>query len=187
MSTLELLGIAVGLAMDAFAVAIASSVSLRRVTGWQVFRLSVTFGLFQAMMPVLGWLAGLSVEHLIKAWDHWAAFALLAYVGGRAVVDAAWESEGRKRKREDPTRGVTLLLLAVATSVDSLAVGLSFSALRIEIVMPAAVIGVVCAAFTLIGMLAGHRLGTRFGRRMEVAGGLVLIAIGVKILVEHLT
>lgn len=183
---LTLLGISVGLAMDAFAVAIASSVSLGRVSGGQVFRLAFHFGMFQAVMPVLGWLAGLSLERWIRAWDHWVAFGLLTFVGGKAIFTALRGEEGEcGDARKDPTRGATLLVLSLATSIDALAVGLSFSALGVTIWFPVLVIGLVCAAFTTAGMLAGCRLGAKFGKSMEIAGGAVLIAIGVKIAASH--
>lgn len=185
MGTTELLLIALGLAMDAFAVAIASSVVLGNVTGRQVFRLSFHFGLFQAVMPIIGWAAGRTVVEYVKAWDHWAAFALLAFIGIRAIRGSLRETEDPRMR--DPTRGMTLVLLSVATSIDALAVGLSFAMLEVSIWIPVLVIGAVAAAMTVLGLALGRRLGPLFGKRMEMVGGLVLIAIGVKILVEHLS
>lgn len=185
MDLVTLLAIAVGLAMDAFAVSIASSVSLGRVTGRQVFRLSSSFGLFQALMPVAGWAMGLTFVGLVAGWDHWLAFGLLAFVGCRAI----WQSlkaDGERRDCQDPTTGINLLLLSVATSIDALAVGLSFAAMKLTILVPVLVIGAVAAAFTVAGMLLGCRLGSLFGRRMEFAGGLILIGIGIKIALEHM-
>lgn len=170
--------------MDAFAVAIASSVSLGRVSGRQTFRLAFHFGFFQAMMPVLGWFAGLSVARYIESWDHWVAFGLLAIIGGKAVMGALQE-EDEDVPKADPTRGLMLVTLSVATSLDALAVGLSFAMLKIRIWWPAVIIGLVAGAFTTVGMQIGSRLGARFGRRMEVAGGLVLIGIGLKIVADH--
>jgi len=187
MSSATLIGIAVGLAMDAFAVAIATSIALGNVTPRQLFRLSWHFGLFQALMPVFGWTVGLSVERHVKAWDHWVAFGLLAYVGGKALHAAFQPDHVREKNSGDPTRGWSLVLLSVATSIDALAVGFSFSMLGISIWYPAVIIGLVAGTVTLAGMLLGGRLGTRFGRRIEILGGLVLIGIGIKILVEHLT
>jgi manganese efflux pump family protein len=184
MSPFIILGLAVGLSMDAFAVATAASVTLGRVTPRQVFRFAFHFGLFQAMMPVLGWLAGLTVQRYIQAWDHWAAFGLLVFVGGKAIVQALKSPEDGSDK-PDPTRGLSLVVLSVATSLDALAVGLSFAMVRVRIWYPAVVIGLITAGLTWVGMLVGSRLGTRFGRRMEIAGGLVLIGIGVKILISH--
>ncbi len=185
MPLLTVLAIAIGLAMDAFAVAIVSSVTLGTVTKRQLFRLSFHFGLFQAMMPVLGWLAGRSIRPWIASWDHWVAFGLLAFIGTRAIIQAFRQSVDEESPA-DPTRGMMLVALSVATSIDALAVGLSFAALDIDIFYPAALTGLLTCALTLVGMLVGSKLGARFGQRVEVLGGLVLIGIGLKILVEHL-
>jgi len=184
-SFITIVGIAFGLAMDAFAVSIASSAALRDVSARQMFRLSFHFGFFQFMMPVVGWLAGLSVARWIEAYDHWAAFGLLAFIGGRMIYGAFGKND-KFHTTGDPTRGVTLVMLSVATSIDALAVGLSFAMLKVSAWYPSLIIGVVAAGMTLIGMNIGGRLGARFGKRMELIGGLVLIGIGVKILVEHL-
>jgi putative Mn2+ efflux pump MntP len=180
-----LLGIAVGLAMDAFATAIAVSVGLGRVTGRQVFRLAWHFGLFQAMMPAIGWFGGVRIEPWIAAWDHWLALALLAFVGGRMILSGV---RGRDDDLEplDPTRGASLVILSVATSIDALAVGLGFAALGVQIWLPSAVIGVTAGLLTLVGIAIGSRLGERFGRWTEIAGGVVLIAIGIRILLVQL-
>jgi manganese efflux pump family protein len=185
MSLFLILGLSLGLAMDAFAVATAASVSLGGVSGRQVFRFAFHFGLFQAMMPILGWLAGRSVASYISSWDHWLAFGLLVGIGGKAIVQAI-RADGEEAKAGDPTRGVSLVLLSVATSVDALAVGLSFAVVRVNIWVPAAVIGLITAGLTSLGMLIGSRLGSRFGKRMEIVGGVVLVGIGVKILLSHL-
>ena len=181
-----LLGIAVGLAMDAFAAAIAVSVGLGRVSGRQAFRLAWHFGLFQAMMPILGWFGGMSVERWIRAWDHWLAFGLLALVGGRMLASGL-RDDREQVPHLDPTRGLSLLLLSVATSIDALAVGLSFAALGVRIWIPSAVIGLTAALLTVVGTALGTRLGGRFGRWMEVVGGVLLIGIGVRIVFTHLT
>jgi len=177
--------IAVGLAMDAFAVAMACSVQLRRASPRQTFRLAFHFGLFQFLMPVAGWAAGISIQEWARDWDHWVAFGLLAFVGGKAVWAALTEGD-EQRRGQDPTRGTSLLLLSVATSIDALAVGFTFAVLQARIWLASFVIGVVTAAFTVVGVQIGSGLGARFGRRVEVAGGLVLIAIGIKILIDHL-
>ena len=188
MSFWVIVGIAVGLAMDTFAVAIATSVTLRRVTGRQVFRFAFHFGLFQAMMPLLGWLAGTRVAGYIADWDHWIAFGLLAFVGGKAIY-AAFEGqeEDEQSVKADPTRGWSLVILSVATSIDAFAVGLSFAMLDVAIWYPIAIIGVITAAITTVGMFLGARVGTRFGQRVEILGGCILIGIGLKILAQHLT
>jgi putative Mn2+ efflux pump MntP len=180
-----LLGIAIGLAMDAFAAAVAISVSLGEVSSRQTLRLAWHFGLFQALMPIVGWTAGLSVERWIRAWDHWLAFGLLAVIGGRMVLSSLRNGRS-ERLASDPTRGWSLVMLSVATSIDALAVGLSFAALGVRVLAPAAVIGVTAGILTLLGVWLGGRLGGRLGRLSELAGGLVLLAIGFRILVEHL-
>jgi putative Mn2+ efflux pump MntP len=166
-------------------VAVACSFTLGRVSPRQNFRLSFHFGLFQAMMPVLGWLAGQSARQYIESWDHWAAFGLLAFVGGKAIYEALCEQEDELNP-SDPTRGMSLVLFSVATSIDALAVGLSLSLVGVNILFPALVIGIVTAAITCTGMLLGSRIGERLGSRLEIFGGLVLIGIGVKILLSHL-
>jgi putative Mn2+ efflux pump MntP len=185
MNTFVILGIALGLAMDCFAVAVGTSVTLRPATARQTFRLAFHFGLFQFLMPVLGWLAGLTVADLMGLFDHWVAFGLLAFIGGKSVWTAL-RGESKGARLADPTRGATLVVLSVATSIDALAVGFSFAMLHVRVWLPSLVIGVVSSAVTVIGMELGSRLGTRFGRRVEVLGGLVLIAIGIKILVQHI-
>jgi putative Mn2+ efflux pump MntP len=187
MDWLSLLALSVALAMDAFAVSIVTGLTLDAMTRHHVFRLAFHFGLFQALMPVLGWLAGSAVAPYISAFDHWIAFGLLAFVGGKMLwVSFSREDEGEERVVRDPTRGWSLLMLSVATSIDALAVGLSLAVVRAPIVVPAVVIGIVAGGFTTLGLLLGRRIGTAWGKRVEVLGGLILIGIGVRILVEHL-
>ena len=183
MDFITLFGIAVALAMDAFAVALATGAVLERVTGSHLFRLGFHFGLFQAMMPVIGWLAGLSVQKWIGAYDHWIAFGLLAFVGGKMIHEALSAEE--ERDSTDPTRGMTMVMLSIATSIDALAVGLSLAVIGVDILMPSVVIGLVAGILTVAGMLLGRRVGSIWGRRVEIFGGAVLIAIGLKIVVEH--
>ena len=177
--------IALGLALDCFAIAISGSISMRTLSFLQVFRASLVFGLFQAVMPVLGWLAGRTVVDLIADYDHWVAFTLLALVGGRMI----WESfrpRDSSRQGTDITRGFLLLTLAVATSIDALAVGLSFAFIEISIMVASLTIGVVTFAVTVTGFLIGRKAGHLIGKRAETMGGLILIGIGIKILLEHL-
>jgi manganese efflux pump family protein len=183
-STLTLLGIALGLAMDAFAVAIGAGLQLCGATPRQTFRLAWHFGLFQAFMPIIGWLAGRTVAHYIAPVDHWIAFGLLAFIGGKMI----WEAFHHDEDAEvcDPTKGWRLVMLSIATSIDALAVGLSLALLGVSIWYPALVIGIVAGVLTIIGMELGKRFGALLGRRMEIVGGIILIGIGVKILVEHL-
>jgi len=184
MDLLTLFGLALALAMDAFAVALGTATSLPRLTGGHLFRLGWHFGLFQALMPIIGWLVGLTVQKWIVSVDHWVAFGLLAFIGGRMLWEAFHPDE--KEVSSDPTRGWTMVMLSVATSIDALAVGLTLAMLGISIWFPALVIGLVAGGLTVAGMLLGRRLGDRWGQPVEILGGLVLIGIGVKILIEHL-
>lgn len=186
MSLLEVFGIAVGLAMDTFAVAIATSISLGRVSGRQLFRFSWHFGLFQALMPLGGWALGQTVAVYISAFDHWLAFGLLTYVGGKAIR-GAFKKDAESEAPADPTRGASLVILSLATSIDAFAVGLSFAFLDMAIWYPAVIIGVVTGVITLSGMLLGSKLGSKLGQHVEILGGLILVGIGLKILVEHLS
>jgi manganese efflux pump family protein len=172
--------------MDAFAVAVATGVVLGTVSGRQTFRLAFHFGLFQFLMPVIGYLAGMTVERYIQGYDHWLAFALLGYIGGKMMYEGFRRGKEEGNGGKDPTRGMSLIVLSVATSIDALAVGISLGVLRTGgIVYPGVVIGLVACTFTAAGLHLGKRLGAVFGKRMEVVGGLVLIAIGVKILFDH--
>jgi putative Mn2+ efflux pump MntP len=176
--------IAFGLAMDAFAVSIASGLAIPKVTGRHVFRMAFHFGLFQALMPIVGWFVGASVARHLAAWDHWIAMALLGFIGGKMLYEAIrGEAE---TSCADPTRGARLVTLSIATSIDALAVGLSLAMLGVSVWQPALVIGVITAALSTVGILFGSRLGCHWGTRAQVAGGLVLIAIGVRIVVSHI-
>lgn len=184
MTFIELLAIAVALAMDAFAVAVCAGCAVGRARPRHYVRLCGAFGLFQAFMPILGWTMGRTVRPYIENWDHWVAFALLAWVG----IAMIRESRGEEAcATTDPTAGRQLVVLAVATSIDALAVGLSFSMLGVDIWQPALIIGLVCATITGIGLSLGNALARAalFGRRATLAGGIVLLLIGLRILYEH--
>lgn len=186
MNTLVLLGIALGLAMDAFAVAIATGLCLGRVTPRHTFRLAFHFGLFQFLMPVLGWFAGTQLAAYISSYDHWLAFGLLSFIGGKMLWEA--RSDEEPDCRTDPTRGWMLVTLSLATSMDALAVGLSMAFLRVSVWFPSVIIGLVAAVLTAVGIRLGsfgNRFGRRWGHWAEIAGGLVLLAIGLDILLSH--
>lgn len=186
MEFIKILAIAVALAMDAFAVSISTGVSLKNVNSRQLFRLSWHFGLFQALMPIIGWSAGLSIRSQIEHYDHWIAFGLLTFVGVH-MIKGAFQDGKSEKSIKDYTKGMTLVMLSVATSIDALAVGFSLSLLKISIWMPALVIGIVAGTFTLIGMRIGERIGAakRLSVYAETIGGVVLISIGLNILYEH--
>jgi manganese efflux pump family protein len=183
MDILTILLIAVGLAMDAFAVAVAVSFKLKQVSLRQTFRLSFHFGLFQFLMPILGWAAGAWIERWVASFDHWIAFGLLAFIGGKMILEALGKKD--RLEHRDPTRGWQLVMLSVATSIDALAVGLSLALLSVSIWSTCVVIGIVAALFTVIGLQLGRAVRPGTAGHLEILGGLVLIGIGVKILVEH--
>ena len=186
MAFTHIFALAVGLAMDAFAVAVATGVTLKTVSFRQTFRLSWHFGLFQALMPVIGWCAGLSVRFYIESYDHWIAFGLLAFVGVHMIKEAFDHDKSEKRKK-DHTKGITLVILSIATSIDALAVGFSLSLLGVSIWTPAIIIGIVAGIFTIIGLQIGEKIASaeQLGRYAETIGGGILIAIGLNILHEH--
>jgi manganese efflux pump family protein len=183
MSVLSIVLISIGLGTDAFAVAIGTGMILGTPPMGALLRMSFAFGLFQFLMPVLGWTAGMSVSAYVSRYDHWVAFFLLVFVSGKMILDAFRHED--KIIRNDPTRGMTLLLLSIATSIDALAVGLSFALLNVDIVYPSAIIGIIAFIMTWIGMIFGDRLGKLFGRKVEIIGGLILMGIAAKILMEH--
>jgi putative Mn2+ efflux pump MntP len=186
---LPLIVIAVGLAMDATAVSLGAGASGRAPGNRAAFRLAFHFGLFQALMPLLGWLAGLTLAPVFQAVDHWIAFGLLAVVGGRMVRGGlrGETAEPDPVRRGDLSKGWSLIALSVATSIDAFAVGLGLAMLDVAIWVPIALIGVITAAMSLSGLLLGRVLNVRWGSRAEVLGGVLLVGIGLQILVTHLT
>ncbi|HNV64695.1 MAG TPA: manganese efflux pump MntP family protein [Smithellaceae bacterium] len=184
MTLVTILLVAVALGVDAFSVAMGIGAANHEKPWWPpVLRLSLSFGLFQFSMAVLGWFAGFTVVETMETFDHWVAFGLLALIGGKMIYEGL--QNGKKGEKTDPTKGLSLLVLSVATSIDSLAVGFSFSVLKYQIFLPAVVIGVICFIMTVSGMVFGRALAKIFGKKINIFGGLVLIAIGVKILIEH--
>jgi len=181
----SILIIAIGLSADCFAVAFSGSISMKTVSRRQIIRASLSFGVFQAIMPVLGWLAGQTIVDLIADYDHWLAFVLLAIIGGKMI----WESfihEENQTAKADITRGVTLLTLSVATSIDALVVGLTFAFLEVNIALASGVIGITAFIIAVIGFLLGRKAGKVLGKRTELLGGIILIAIGLRILLSHI-
>ncbi len=185
MNFLEIFLISLSMAMDAFAVCLGAGATQQAEGPRPRFRLAFHFGLFQFLMPVVGWFAGVTIERYIAAFDHWIAFGLLAFVGGR-MVWAGFHPE-EERIRSDPSRGWTMVLLSIAVSIDALAVGLSLGLIGVFVWYPAILIGVVTGILSLVGLRIGNGLGKRFGKTMEIIGGIVLIGIGVRIVLAHLT
>ncbi len=179
-SPIVILATAVGLAMDAFAVCVATSLVLGRPSARQIFRFAFHFGLFQGLMPIIGWLAGSGVRDAIMAWGRWVAGGVLVFIGAKAVWAALGGGE-EPGMDGDPTRGWSLVGLSVATSLDALAVGFGFAAIGVSVWTPALVIGMVTGALAALGMFAGRLVGERWSRWAQVAGGLVLVGIGVEV------
>ena len=182
MGIISILLIAVGLAMDSLAVSISGGIVMRPFCMRQSLRLALTMGIFQGGMTLLGWLMGVSFSSYITAFDHWIAFILLGFLGGKMI----YESFGEEETTISSFSTKTLLTLGVATSIDALAVGVSMAFLKTSIYFPAFIIGFVTFALSLMGVISGYRFGKIKGINVELFGGIILIAIGVKILIEHL-
>lgn len=185
MGVVELVLMAVGLAMDAFAVSVCKGLGMRQLNVRVALVLAALFGLFQGGMPVIGWLLGTQLLWLIEPFDHWIAFGLLAFIGGKMIADAV-KDEPEESGATDRVAWGEFLMLAVATSIDALAVGLSLAVLNVNIVLPAVVIGVITFVLSLAGVAVGHAFGSRYERSAQIVGGVVLILIGLKVLLEHL-
>jgi putative Mn2+ efflux pump MntP len=180
--------IALSLAADAFSVCVASGVKIKTPTPRHYFRFSFHFGLFQFLMPVIGYYGGVVVAKIISSYDHWIALVVLSFIGGKMILESFKNDEDKKEEAtfKDPSKGWSLVMLSVATSIDAAAVGFSFAALNISVFTPAVIIGVVCAACSGIGLLIGAKIGASVGTWAERFGGLILIGIGLKILLEHI-
>jgi len=176
--------LAVSLAMDAFAVSVTSGLTMGKFRLESALRISLFFGGFQAVMPIIGFFAGLNIRAYIAEFDHWVAFGLLSLVGAKMIYEAVFNHENTEKM--NPEHLPTLLVLSVATSIDALAVGFSLSLLQEGIIAAAAVIGIVTFVISFIGVAMGKYTGRLFGNKIEVLGGVILIGIGIKILFEHL-
>lgn len=183
MDVLSIIIIAVGLAMDAFAVSVARGIAMIRFQVSQAITIAFFFGLFQAIMPVGGWFSGTGLRDVISGIDHWVALGLLSMVGVKMMYDALRHHRAPAHR---PLNMATLLGLAIATSIDAFAVGMSLSFLNVPIVLPAVIIGAVTLVLSLCGVYVGNRLGHFFERKIELIGGILLILIGIRIVVEHL-
>jgi len=183
MNMITILFIAFGLAMDAFAVSITNGITIKHQRINNALKIGIFFGSFQALMPLIGWLAGLRLRDFISGFDHWVAFGLLSLIGGKMIYESTKIGDDKEIRSLNL---FVLLLLSIATSIDALAVGLSFAFLKISIATPIIVIGIVTFMLSFLGVLVGNRLGHFFEKKMEIVGGIILIGIGIKILIEHL-
>jgi len=185
MDIISIIFIAFGLAMDAFAVSITSGLTIKQLRINDALKIAIFFGSFQAIMPLIGWSAGLSFRDFISGIDHWIAFGLLSLIGCKMIYESSKMEVNSKKI--DPLNVYVLLMLSIATSIDALAVGLSLSFLNVSIALPAIIIGVVTFLLSIFGVYLGNRFGHYFERKIEIIGGLILIGIGIRILINHLT
>lgn len=180
----EIFLVAVGLAMDCFAISLGLGTSGKANTARPAFRIVFHFGFFQGLMTFLGWLAGSTILHIIADFDHWLVLALMGIVGARMVIESFSTKESKQNI--DPTRGGTLVALSIATSLDALAIGIGMALLQVNILAAALTIGLISSSLSLAGLLGGDYLGKLFGKRMELLGGILLIGIGVRIFLSHI-
>ena len=183
MGFVELLMIAVGLSMDAFAVSVCKGLSMKKITIGKMALVGLWFGGFQALMPLIGYFLGSTFESHIKAFDHWVAFVLLAVIGGNMIREAL---SGDDEKADDPLAFRAMFMMAIATSIDALAVGITFACLEVDIIPAVSFIGVTTFILSAVGVKAGSIFGDKWKSKAELAGGIILILIGTKILLEHL-
>lgn len=186
MGIIELLLVGVGLSMDAFAVSICKGLNMRKVNKLHCFVIALFFGGFQAIMPLIGWLLGRQFEQYITTVDHWIAFVLLAFLGVKMILDTCKTEEEEICKAESRLDLKELFVMAVATSIDALAVGITFAFLKVNIVLATSIIGCTTFVLSIGGVFIGNIFGSRYKNKAEMAGGVILVLIGVKILVEHL-
>jgi len=180
---LEIVLISIGLAMDAFAVAVCKGLSMKKMEWKKAIIIALYFGAFQAIMPVIGFLLGVSFEELVTKIDHWIAFALLSFIGINMIKEA-FDKDGEAVN--DSIDVKTMTMLAIATSIDALAVGITFAFLRVNVLVAVSLIGIITFVLSLIGVKIGNKFGDKYERKAELAGGIILILMGLKILLEHL-
>ncbi len=185
MEIVTIILLAIGLSFDSFAVSVCSGLNLPHIRFFQAAKIALFLALFQAFMPLIGWLVGNSIKSLIEPVDHWIAFGLLSLVGGKMVIESFSRPEAREVK--NPLNIRVILVLSLATSIDALAIGFSFATLLDKIWVAVIIIGSVTFMASMLGILLGKKTGPKINRYAEITGGLILIAIGAKILIEHLT
>ena len=182
MGILELVLIAVGLAMDAFAVAVCKGLSMKKMEWKKAVVIGAYFGGFQGLMPLIGYILGIGFEDKIKSIDHWVAFGLLLFIGFNMIKEAF----EKKEETDDRIDFKTMIVLAIATSIDALAIGVTFAFLSVNILVAISLIGIITLILSIIGVKIGNTFGDKYERKAEFAGGLILILLGIKILLEHL-
>ena len=183
MGAIEILLISIGLAMDAFAVSVCKGLAMKKMSWKKAIIIGLYFGIFQAVMPVIGYFLGTTFERFITNVDHWVAFILLVGIGINMVKEAF---DKESENRNDNVDMKTMLVLSIATSIDALAIGITFACLKIHIVMPVITIGLITFIISVIGVKIGNRFGNKYEKKAEIMGGVILILLGIKILLEHL-
>ncbi|SDC07339.1 manganese efflux pump MntP [Williamwhitmania taraxaci] len=184
MEFFTLLAIAIGLSFDTFAVSVSTGIVVCHIRFWQAVRVALILALFQGAMPVIGWLFGLQVAEMMSDYDHWLAFVMLTILGMKMIWES-FQKEETNGKKCNPLKLSIVVGMAIATSIDALVVGVSFAFLQMNILWAALVIGAVTFMAAMLGMLFGKKIGNKLGKKMEIIGGVMLIAIGLKILLEH--
>ena len=183
MNLYEIILISIGLAMDAFAVSICKGLSMKKINWKSTIIIAIYFGLFQAIMPVFGYLLGSSFSVIVQKLDHWIAFMLLTIIGGNMIKES---KDDETEKRNDKVDFKTMIILAIATSIDALAVGVTFAFFKVNIILSISIIGLITFILSFVGVIIGNRFGDKFQNKAELTGGVILIIIGLKILLEHL-
>ena len=183
MSFVELLLIAISLSMDAFSVSICKGLTTKKFSWRMALVCGLWFGFFQALMPIIGYFLGAQFQEMIEAYDHWIAFGLLFLIGANMIREAVW---GKEESQDGSLGFKTMLLLAIATSIDALAVGVSFACIRVKLWSSVIVIGLTTFAFSVLGVKIGNVFGSKYEKSAGIIGGIILILIGLKILLEHL-
>ena len=183
MNLIEIIVIGIGLAMDAFAVSVCKGLSMKKIDWKKAIIIALYFGIFQAIMPVIGYLLGTAFSGFVESVDHWIAFVLLAVIGGNMIKES---TDDEIEKRTDNVDVKTMTLLALATSIDALTVGVTFAFFKTNLLLAIFIIGIITFVLSIIGVIVGNKFGDKFQNKAELAGGIILIIIGLKILLEHL-
>ena len=183
MGILELLLIAIGLAMDAFAVSICKGLAMKKMNWKKAIIVGLYFGIFQALMPVIGYFLGTTFESLVTKVDHWIAFILLAFIGGKMLKEAF---DNNSEGYNDSVNFKTMVVLAIATSIDALAIGITFAFFDVNIVLAVSIIGIITFIISVLGVKIGNRFGDKYQNKAQLMGGIILVLLGFKILLEHL-
>lgn len=183
MEIYEILLIGIGLAMDAFAVSICKGLSMKKMNWKNAVIIALYFGVFQALMPLIGYFLGMTFESIVTTFDHWVAFALLTLIGGGMIKESFDDEDDRKNDRVDFK---TMVVLAIATSIDALAVGITFAFFDVNIVLAVSIIGIITFIISVLGVKIGNRFGDKYQNKAQLMGGIILVLLGFKILLEHL-